>query len=107
MSPQAARYTFLGYSDQHKGFQCYDPKERRLRTSRKVVFLEHVQFHSSSPSTNNIQISYLPQFKTHDLPPAITQVYTRRPKQPPPTASALNTLTMRVPEDRETTTEGK
>ena len=78
---------FLGYNDEHKGFQCYDPKERWLWTSRNPVFLERVSFHSSSPGTNNIQVSYLPQFKTPDLPPVITQVYTRRPKQQPPTAS--------------------
>lgn len=28
LSPQAARYLFLGYSDEHKGFLCFDPKDR-------------------------------------------------------------------------------
>ena len=28
LSPKAARCMFLGYSDEHKGFQCNDSKER-------------------------------------------------------------------------------
>lgn len=33
---------FLGYSNQHKGFKCLDPKEGRVYISRDVVFDENV-----------------------------------------------------------------
>ena len=39
LSPQAARSMFLGYSNEHKGFLCYEHKERRLHISRNVLFL--------------------------------------------------------------------
>lgn len=38
LSNQAAKCVFLGYSDDHKGFLCYDSDARRTRISLNVVF---------------------------------------------------------------------
>lgn len=35
---------FLGYSNQHKGFKCLDPKFGRVYISRHVIFYEQVSF---------------------------------------------------------------
>ena len=92
LSPQAVRCMFLGYSDDHKGFLCYDPKDRRLRTSRNVVFLEHIPFYSLRSDIHPVQVSFLPQFQaSHPAtpshpPPPITQVYVHHPKPAPPNA---------------------
>ena len=40
LSPQVAKCIFLGYSDEHKGFLCYDQFEKCMRISRNVIFLE-------------------------------------------------------------------
>lgn len=45
---------FLGYSDGQKGYRCYDPLTRKLYLSRHVVFIEHIPFFFSIPSTTDV-----------------------------------------------------
>jgi hypothetical protein len=35
---------FLGYSNSHKGFVCYDVDNNKIRISRNVVFFENQYF---------------------------------------------------------------
>jgi transposase InsO family protein len=42
LSFRSKQCVFLGYSNQHKGFKCLDPKEGRVYISRDVTFDEHV-----------------------------------------------------------------
>ena len=38
LSPQSSKCAFLGYATDQKGFFCYDPKVKRIRISRNVMF---------------------------------------------------------------------
>ena len=88
---------FLGYSDEHKGFLCYGPKDRLLHVSQNVVFLEHIPFYSLHPEQHPHQVSYLPHFPTSNSP-SITKVYVRHPKPIPPTAAAPAPDHLRLPD---------
>ncbi|CAN1291611.1 Retrovirus-related Pol polyprotein from transposon RE1 [Linum perenne] len=43
---KTARCVFIGYSDNHKGYMCYDPQLRRIRIAYHVVFLEHIYYYN-------------------------------------------------------------
>jgi histone deacetylase 1/2 len=40
LSPRSAACVFLGYPADHRGYLCYEPKSRRVFTTRHVVFDE-------------------------------------------------------------------
>jgi len=44
LSAQAACCAFLGYSNSHKGFVCYDANAHKIRISRNVIFFENQKF---------------------------------------------------------------
>lgn len=56
---------FVGYSNQHKGFKCLDPKEGRVYISRDVVFDETVfpfaSLHPNAGARLRAEILLLPE----------------------------------------------
>lgn len=55
---------FLGYSNQHKGFKCLDPKTGRVYISRDVVFYEKVfpieSLHPNAGAQLRAELTLLP-----------------------------------------------
>ena len=82
LTAQSVRCAFMGYSNTHKGFLCYDVVTNRLRVSRNVVFFEHeYYFQQKDLPSHGV---FLPSFD--DISPSIERfkpgfVYQRR--QPP------------------------
>ncbi|CAN1245557.1 Retrovirus-related Pol polyprotein from transposon RE1 [Linum grandiflorum] len=46
LTTKTARCVFLGYSDNHKGYMCYDPALRRMRIAYHVLFLEDLYYYA-------------------------------------------------------------
>lgn len=40
--PKSISCVFVGYSDKHKGYRCFDPKTQRMLVTRHVVFDEYM-----------------------------------------------------------------
>lgn len=41
LAPRSTLCIFLGYSDNHKGYRCFDPASNRVLISRHVIYYEH------------------------------------------------------------------
>lgn len=48
LTAQSAKCVFIGYTTNHKGFLCYDPKIKRIRVSLNVVFFSKISILSTS-----------------------------------------------------------
>src|SRR3954464_12995465 len=92
LGAQSIQCAFMGYSNSHKGFVCYDVSNHRFRVSRNVTFFDNQYLFSSlSPATDDIVIlpnfSIMPQ-SIERYKPGITYVRQRRkqvPMAPPDT----------------------
>ncbi|CAN1239948.1 Retrovirus-related Pol polyprotein from transposon TNT 1-94, partial [Linum grandiflorum] len=57
LTSKAAKCVFVGYSEHHKGYLCYDPIQRRVRIAYHVIFMERIFYYSSSSSSSSTPAS--------------------------------------------------
>ncbi|CAN0862290.1 Retrovirus-related Pol polyprotein from transposon TNT 1-94 [Linum grandiflorum] len=53
LTAKTIRCAFMGYSDHHKGYLCYDSTNCRMRIAYHVVFIEHVPYYGNEQITND------------------------------------------------------
>ena len=88
LGAQSVQCAFMGYSNSHKGFVCFDVSNHRFRVLRNVTFFyNQFMFHSLTPDINDIAI--LPSFSI--TPQSIERykpgfTYVRKRIQQVPTA---------------------
>ncbi|CAL1402003.1 unnamed protein product [Linum trigynum] len=60
LSSKTARYVFLGYSDVHKGYLCFDPVLQRMLMAATVVFFDHLMYFSHGYTSDTYPFSDQP-----------------------------------------------
>jgi hypothetical protein len=88
LAAQSVQCAFLGYSNFHKGFVCYDADANKLRISRNEIFFENQYFFLSRPNPVSSSI-LLPPFDVMSSTPSHFKpslVYQRRRPLPLPSS---------------------
>lgn len=62
LAAKSARCAFMGYSNAHKGFVCYDATANKLRVSKNVIFFEN-QYFFQSHLLSKSDLVMLPNFE--------------------------------------------
>jgi hypothetical protein len=97
LAPRSTRCVFLGYSPDHKGYQCLDLTSHKVLISRHVVF-DELDFPFSSPSTASLPELHV--FLDLDLvSPTVVPPFPAGPSTTPPRAAPPATPTPAQPHE--------
>ncbi|CAL1378920.1 unnamed protein product [Linum trigynum] len=102
LTSKTARCVFLGYSDIHKGYLCYDPVVQRVRIASTVVFFENSMFYSPGSSPSDFLPANLPpptfaDDVDDDFTPAMNPPDPPSPNLSPATSDAASSSTAATP----------
>jgi hypothetical protein len=95
LTAQSIECVFLGYSDEHKGYRCWDPVGRRMSISRDVKFDESRSFYPR-PSSLAFSVEDISFLLFPDTPPSVPidpslcPILADAPSSPPPPSSPLS-----------------
>ena len=56
LDAKSEKCILVGYSDEQKGYKCYNPRSKQVRVSHDVVFDESVSLYFSSPEPKLIVV---------------------------------------------------
>ena len=104
LDAKAARCIFLGYSENQKGYRCYDWDAKKIRISRNVVFLENTPYFSSSSTTTLKSVVDVPLSSfSNNLQSIITSPRrVHHPTPPSPTSASGTSSPLSFPQPTQT-----
>ena len=77
MDAKAEKCILVGYSDDQKGYKCYNPRTKQARMSRDVVFDESASWYMPPTPNPDSNQSFHDEVSKAEMPPSEPKIETR------------------------------